>query len=342
MKTLLWIAAGILLASGACKKSDGQLTEDADEVFWLSRAGADMPVWVKGNTASKVFIVVLHGGPGAWSYLFTGVQTEQLRQRYGVVFWDQRNAGSSAGNDNIGRLSLDQMVTDLESLLMVLRHRYGEEVQFFLLGHSFGGLLGTAFLAKGDNQKQVQGWIEVDGAHNYPLTNILSRQMLIDTGLAEIRRNHFVPEWNEIVQYCQNHEANQSYAISYQINRFAHEAEKYVNISNLPYALCTPENPLSILANLYELFYTSSGKAFQETLEVANFSPQLQQIKIPALLLWGQYDFIVPPGVGEDAFANLGSSSKKLIFFNQSGHRPMNTEPLAAQQAIIDFIEGLH
>ncbi len=36
-----------------------------------------------------------------------------------------------------------------------------------------------------------------------------------------------------------------------------------------------------------------------ESLEGVDYSDQLYKIKIPSLLLWGQYDFVVPPNVGQ-------------------------------------------
>ena len=33
--------------------------------FWIERENAKMPVWVKGNIDSGVFIIFIHGGPGS-------------------------------------------------------------------------------------------------------------------------------------------------------------------------------------------------------------------------------------------------------------------------------------
>ena len=36
-----------------------------DNYFWIDRNNASMPVWVRGNIDSGVFIVFNHGGPGS-------------------------------------------------------------------------------------------------------------------------------------------------------------------------------------------------------------------------------------------------------------------------------------
>ena len=342
MKKLIYILTFLPFLLQCCKKEDGKFLTHANEIFWLTNSGADMPVWVKGNTASKVFIVVVHGGPGDGAYGYSGFQTEILQQHYAMVFWDQRDAGSSAGNSNFNNLSLDQMVEDLEKLIKVLKYRYGSDISLFLYGHSFGGLLGSAFLAKDNYQDDLKGWIEIDGAHNYPLTDSLSRRMLIDTGRSEILRGRNMAKWREIVDYCESNDPLTSLAISYQVESYAHDAENYVNINHQqdPLDLTSPANPLSILANQLKLDQTSSGEQFLECLEKANYSNNLYKIKLPSLLLWGQYDFTVPRGVALDAYTNLGSAYKKLVLFPNSGHRPMDGDTEILENTIIDFVES--
>src|ERR1035438_2124819 len=108
MRILFIIIIPFLVLS--CKKETVHLSTNTDEIFWLSNAGADMPVWVRGNTASKVMILFLHGGPGDGSLVYAGFQTDQLWNQYSVAYWDQRDAGAAAGNNNYSNISLDQMI----------------------------------------------------------------------------------------------------------------------------------------------------------------------------------------------------------------------------------------
>jgi pimeloyl-ACP methyl ester carboxylesterase len=101
------------------------------------------------------------------------------------------------------------------------------------------------------------------------------------------------------------------------------------------------EDPFNQLVNYYNLYYTSGGNNFLQSLEMANYSDQLYKIKIPSLLLWGQFDFTVPPAVGEDGIENLGSSNKKLVFFPHSGHRPMETDTDSVENEIIHFVDDV-
>ena len=81
-------------------------------------------LYVEGNTASHIIILIVHGGPGDGSFDYADYKTARLREKYAVAFWDQRNAGSAAGNNNLGKLNLSQMISDLEAVVKVLEFRY--------------------------------------------------------------------------------------------------------------------------------------------------------------------------------------------------------------------------
>ena len=321
-----------------CKKEYTGLSKNANEIFWVTNNGADMPVRVMGNTLSKTIILIVHGGPGDGSYDYADYKTARLRENYGVAFWDQRNAGSASGNNNIDKLSLPQMINDLEVIVKVLKFRY-EGASIFLYAHSFGGLLAAGYLVKDSNQNQLKGWIEIDGAHNYPLCNASSGKMLMDTARSEINKGNYVSQWQNILNYCSSHDPLSSYEISSQTETYAHNAEYYMGIKRKNSILPLAEDPSDQLVNYYNLYYTSSGNDFLKSLEGADYSGQLYKIKIPSLLLWGQFDFIVPPDVGEDGITNLGSSYKKLVLFPHSGHHPMETDTDLVEDEIINFVE---
>ena len=132
-----------------------------------------------------------------------------------MAFWDQRNAGSASGNNNMDKLSLPQMINDMEVIVKVLKFRYNG-ASVFLYAHSFGGLLAAGYLVKDSNQNNLKGWVEIDGAHNYPLCNASSRKMLMDTAASEINKGSYTSQWQNILDYCSSHDPLSSYKISSQ------------------------------------------------------------------------------------------------------------------------------
>jgi pimeloyl-ACP methyl ester carboxylesterase len=295
---LTFIILFMLLFTG-CQKEKITFSENVSDVFYVENVKASMRVLVEGNTTSNIFIIIIHGGPGASSYLYnTDYVTQNLENKCAMVYWDQRNSGASQGNSNGAQLNLDQMVDDLKKVIQVLKYRYGKDISLFLLRHSFGGLLMTAFITKDDNQNMIKGLINVDGSHNYPLNDSLTRQMLLNVGLNQISQNKNVSKWNSISSYCYNHTGNFNLEESQQLEKFAAEAETYIdsvkqiNIASLIIKYAIPGNyPLTAI--LINLLYSENSKLNNE-LAKAQFSDLLYKITVPALILWGKYDFICP------------------------------------------------
>jgi pimeloyl-ACP methyl ester carboxylesterase len=188
----------------ACQKEVITIGEDVSETFFVERKGASMRVLVEGNTASQAFILLIHGGPGASSYLFnTEYISNNLEDKYAVVYYDQRNAGASQGGANGEYLNLDEMTEDIKSVISTLKYRYGEMIDIYMLGHSFGGMLSASFVTQDDNQSLLSGWIVACGAHNYRLSDSLARDKLIKRGQEQIDKDIEVDTWREIIDFAQ-------------------------------------------------------------------------------------------------------------------------------------------
>jgi pimeloyl-ACP methyl ester carboxylesterase len=85
-------------------------------------------------------------------------------------------------------------------------------------------------------------------------------------------------------------------------------------------------------------FYVLNNSFYNE-IETTSFTGELHKIEIPTLLLWGKYDFIVPPALGYSAFDCISSPDKKLVVFDKSGHSPMHNQADEFAEVVISFIE---
>ena len=321
---IVFFTALILLFSG-CQKEVITFSEKASDVFYVENAGASMRVLVEGNTASNTFILVIHGGPGASSFVYnTSYISRHLENNCAIVYWDQRNSGASQGSSNGKNLHLDQIVDDLKKVIEVLKYRYGQNMNLFLLGHSFGGLIAADFVTRPEYQNMIKGLINVDGSHNYPLNDSLTRQMLLTVGLKEIPHSKKTEKWEKIIQYCLAHTGNFTLEESQQLGTYATKAEGYIDsvkkidlVWTVINHTVTDKSPLtSILVNL---LYSEDAN-FNNELLVSNYSGSLYKVTIPVLVLWGRYDFTCPRELGEDFFTRINSSDKKMVISPVSGH----------------------
>jgi proline iminopeptidase len=93
-----------------------------------------------GDPASPPLIVI-HGGPrGDYSCLLS---LAALSDEYRVLFYDQRGSGLSPREDHPDP-SMEAFVRDLDSLVDL--HGMGKKMR--LIGHSWGGIMATAYLTR--------------------------------------------------------------------------------------------------------------------------------------------------------------------------------------------------
>jgi pimeloyl-ACP methyl ester carboxylesterase len=316
---------GLILLLTGCQKEKITFSNSASEVFYVENAGASMRVLVQGNTNSKTFILIIHGGPGSGAFFYdTDDITKNIGDKYALVYWDQRNAGASQGTSNGGNLHLSQMVDDLKKVIEVTKYRYGQDISLFLLGHSFGGMIASDFITTSDYQYMISGLIDVDGSHNYPLNDSLTRQKLLTVGQYEISKNRHASDWKPIVNYCLAHQGNFSFEESQQLETYGAEAENYIDsikhvnmVSQVLKYVISDKYPLT--AMLTNLLY-SEDSDFNKELAVTQFSTSLNKVTIPVLVLWGGYDFICPTALGKDFFNRISSVNKKMGISPVSGH----------------------
>lgn len=339
---IFWTLAFLLIT--ACNK-DPQVNSDMEETFYLQNDGADMPVFVRGNGESNVFVLLLHGGPGNGGLKYRGhTYSDLLEKEYAMVYWDQRHQGNSGGHMNAEDITIDQMVEDTHALIQTLKVRYGDDISVFLMGHSWGGTLGTAYMLKDDYQEQINGWIEVDGAHDFPMMNREMIRMINTIGQAELDANHHNTLWTEIIDFSNSLDTNNiSSDETTQLNSYAGRIEGLLdqlneksesNLGELELNFTGANNPITTYINDLNL-----PEAFYEEILLFSATTALDKITIPTLLMWGKYDFKVPPSVGQTAFDQISSSEKFLKIYEHSGHSPMRYEPELFVQDMVAFIE---
>jgi pimeloyl-ACP methyl ester carboxylesterase len=337
MRTLLVISLFFVLALSSCKRAEFNQEGMANDHFFLINGGQKMPVTVGGNLDSEKMLVVIHGGPGGSAIVYRDQYTrDYVEKEFAMVYWDQRFAGGTQGNT--GDTHISAFREDLKKLIQLLKSKYGKNKKIYLFGHSWGGFLAPYFLIDPACQELVNGWIQIGGAHNYLMNDSLTREMLIYYGKEEINAGRNVPSWQEMVSWS---EANdfKGRTNAYQLNRYAHQAESLmpgVDYSGGDVGMIF-QNKTPLNAHLYNSMSSAINGVDQPTY-TEPISENLNKITVPALLLWGKYDFVCPPGLADDILANAGSKDIQLILFEKSGHSPMANEPETFWTAVINWV----
>jgi len=248
------------------------------------------------------------------------------------------------GHGNSNDLYINKMAEDLYHLVLTLKHKYGKDTKCFILGHSWGGMLGTAFMINEKYQNSVDGWIESDGAHDIPLLNKFAVQLFIETANEQIDLGNSTEKWSEIKTWAEAIDTtNITDEISGEINSKGHEVETNLQSDGVlqegefgPYYIINPLNALtSKWAGNFAAYYLN------EEVEQTSLTNQLYKIELPCLFLYGKYDFVTPYQLGISALSKVSSENKKLVIFEKSGHSPMNNEADLFVSEIVNFIDNI-
>lgn len=317
---LLVLGSIIMILFAACSK-EGLYQGDH---FFVENKGASMPVYVKGNIESNVFVIFLHGGPGSNASQAAFVPAfKELEEDYAMAYYDQRGSGLSHGNPNKSTFTVEQFVEDLDMVVDAINLRYNSPKIFFY-GISWGGALGCAYMTTDNLQDKITGFINMDSGHNLveglPLSVIWVRdyaQKQIDLGID-------VAYWTEARDWC-NTVPDMTIPENYfkyveylpNTNASRHNPDQAVETTQIDGEVVM--NSFMSLATFFNGVYLRTNFNILEL----NLSPQLHKIKKPTMVLWGRHDGINTIDMGFDAYNSIGDSTttnKEMIILENSGH----------------------
>ena len=114
----------------------------------ISINGTKQWVLIRGNDESKPVLLYLHGGPGQSLIPFAYKATNKLVNDFIVVYWDQRGTGLSYDESIPDEtMTIDQFIEDTRSVTEYLKRKFNKD-KIYLLGHSWGTVLGTLVIQK--------------------------------------------------------------------------------------------------------------------------------------------------------------------------------------------------
>lgn len=339
MKKHIFFLAAVVLVCISCDTAF--LDKDYKDGDWmyLDNKGAIMPIWVRGNTASKTFIVFLHGGPGNTGMTYAASSAhEKLQNDYAFVYYDQRASGMSQGNPKAETFTIDQFVEDLDKIITLIKHQYDCQ-SIFLLGKSWGGCFGTAYLLDGKRQQKIKGWIEEDGAHNFKWGIALSREWVKGKAQEKIRRGDNAGYWQKEVSW---YNGNPNLVETDNLLRHGKNVNDlngiYYNPANDPGNAFSFASPVPVFYQMTTLHLTNNNKFDMKN---SDYSPEMYKITIPSMILWGRHDGTLPVDLAQNAYDSLGTdpADKSVYIFEKSAHCASFEEPGLWVQQIKTFVE---
>ncbi len=337
---LLVLMVGLL----SCSKEDFEITAKADDFFHVETEGAKLPVWVRGNTASRKILLYVNGGPGLSTLDLFEIGlldwSESLESEFAVAYFDPRGTGNAQGNYSEDDMSLAQSLRDIDAVIAILSDGY--DAKIILFGHSYGGYQSLKY-GIGGLHPAVSSIISIAGpvVFESELRWAYKAEYLREVANEKIAENERVAFWEEVIDWLDANVPLQENEEKDQWQEYAFEAFT----ETLP-ALSLGQALRALFASSYNMFpaYFSSNAekvlfALIEDSEEDNLLGDLNEIEVPIMFLNGRFDDIVPPGMIQEAFDTLQTPfAHEYHLIPDAGHQPYFDQPDAFEQTVLNYV----
>lgn len=306
-----------------------------EEKFLVDLGGSKQYVEITATSDANPVLLFIHGGPG-WP------QTPQLRYFNGdltkafiVATWDQRGCGKSFMNDSTAEnISLEQIIADAHQLTQYLKTTYKKK-KIYLAGFSWGSVVGLTLAQKypedyfayvgisqviniSKGMRLTQDWIQEQATKKYDSATLqtLSRLRHKDTSLCKGGLACFMTQYELLTKY---HGAVFNPASDKEVEKAMTQYDDYKNYD-------------------WNKGFFYSATRLEKDMFAADFS-ELTTLSIPAYFIEGRQDWNVPAVLVDEFVAKLKAPKKKIIWFEQSGHGPLEEEPARFNKTVISLLK---
>lgn len=284
-----------------------------DSAFTIPINGIKQYVKIEGRDRSKPLLLFLHGGPGNSVMGYSAKFTNQLKEKFVVVQWDQRASGKTATlNPTEDSLTLGEFQSDTHALVAWLLSKYNQP-KLYLVGHSWGTFLGF-YMAK-QYPELLYAYIAICPMVDQQTSERIILQKMKDNAL-EKNNEQEIEDLNSVHIPFENSD-----------ELFYHR--KWLQVYMTGKSKLTKE----YLAKWSTTWLSVFNEASKENLNLT--APEL---KCPVYFLVGRKDYQTNSMLTEKYYEQLVAPKKNIFWFENAGHSLPSSESAGMQQVIIDTI----
>jgi pimeloyl-ACP methyl ester carboxylesterase len=302
------------------------------EIAYCRLGGFDQWVMIRGESVANPPLVLLHGGPGLSETGFFRHFNAPLEKSFTVVYWDQRGAGKSF-DPKIPRssMTIEQFISDLDELVDTVCKRLGK-TKVAIFGHSWGSALGVIYASRFPakvaayvGSGQIGDWTAGESA-SYAFALAEAQRL---GKLRAVQKLHAIGAPPHTVEGLWT----QRMLLSRLEGRLAPRALWKVARA----VLAGQESSIFDLPSAIRGFRWSLNAMWAEVsrLNLLELVPELQ---MPVLFFLGRKDHWVPAETSLAFIDALTAPSKRLVWFEESGHEPFVDEPARFNAAMADLL----
>ncbi len=292
--------------------------------------GVEQWIYLRGHDRSKPVLLFLHGGPGTSEMPLARDFGLRLEEHFVVVHWDQRGAGKSCTseipNDS---LRLPQYLADTAELVELLRRRFGVE-KIFLLGHSWGSVLGVLTVQR--QPELFHAYVGLGQVVDIRRGEEISYRFVLDRAKAEGNAKAL----EELATVRPPYSSMDDLML--QRNWLSHYRGDVLEggaIRKIVQAvLFAPEYSALDAISFYGCVVNSLDQAWDDLANI-DFVHQAPRLEVPVYFFTGRHDYNTPFELVEDYYEILEAPHKEIVWFENSAHMANLEEPDRFQDLLI-------
>lgn len=267
------------------KKSNEKIQTGGIQIIPITTPQGTFNVWTKriGNNP-KIKVLLLNGGPGCTHEYFECFESFLPAEGIEFIYYDQLGCGNSDNPNDVKLWDLSRYVEEVELVRQAL---HLDKDNFYLLGHSWGGILAMEYALKYQNNMKgliISNMMSDAVAYGKYANDVLSKQMdsevLKQIRDIEAKKDFSDPKYMELLM--PNFYAKHICRIP--INEWPEPINRSFAKMN---------------QSLYVTMQGPSEFGISGKLEKWNRMPDLKNITIPTLVIGAQYDTMDPKHMEE-------------------------------------------
>lgn len=328
------ILFGIVLVLVGCQPADQKASSsyfDSQETGVLS-GGIKMisintpkgtfKVWTKriGNNPS-IKLLLLHGGPGMTHEYFECMESFLPKEGIEFIYYDQLGSGNSEQPKDTSLWQVERSVDELEQVRQALGLN---KDNFYLLGHSWGGIVAQEYALK--HQEHLKGLI---------ISNMMSSAPLYDKYAEEVLAPKMDPA---VLKEIREIEARKEYTSPRYMELLTpHFYNKH--ICRLPLDQWPEPMTRSLSKVNAEIYVSMQGPSefgLSGKLENWDVSQKIGNITVPTLVIGATHDTMDPKHM---EWMSKQVKNGQYLLCPQGGHMCMWDDQQAYMKGLIAFLK---
>jgi proline-specific peptidase len=309
--------------------------DTVDEEFYVKSGGEELYIKVRGQNSNNPVLLYLHGGPGELTgpLNFQAYAGPGLEKHFVVGYLHQRNTCQSPSVP-VATLTIEQFVKDVRNVVEFLREKFHKD-KIFLLGHSFGGILGYMYLLEYGDNNNIEKFVSAGGA--------FSAESLEENGyktaleLAKKTDNQQALERLDTLGPPPYETFQEGMVWRMQILTMLNRMKEGIT-KNLQMPKVMATTGIEKIDPEWQKKMMVIGNAMWSELKTIDIEDDVTKINIPVLMIAGAKDVMVPFSLMEKGYQNL-SGEKEYFILEKSNHMMFIDEPDLFVSKVSEFLQ---